>query len=105
MIQFIKAALGTTETSSTYSEFVCPRVSLAGFKRLMTELETSPKSWPDDRQPLPSELFVNILNALEFERAVEHDRHMRLQPSDAFRIKTSSFSRCKKCAHMSKVEF
>ena len=79
MIKFFRSALGKiSQSDSADATGHCPRIALGSFKRLMTELETSPKIWPDSRQPVPSELLVNILNALEFERKAEIDRLERL---------------------------
>ena len=54
----------------------------------MTELEDVPEPWSEDRQPMPSELLVNLLNALAFERSQSGQRKMRQTPSDAFKLTT-----------------
>lgn len=107
MIKYIQSALSETSIRSheDYEQPKYPLLSLSYLKRLMTELESSPKSWPDNEQPLPQELLVNILNALEFERMVDSDRLKRLHPSDAFRFRTTNFTKCSECNTISNPEF
>ena len=68
-MSFIRQARNKGQFSDDFSNVEdCPEFALGGFKRLMTELEDVPEPWSEDNQPLPSELLVNLLNALEFER-------------------------------------
>jgi len=97
MVQFIRSALSPSELTNDYRECPYREIALGRFKRLMTELDSSVKEWAADRQPMPSELLTNILNTLEFEHEANFERRYRLRPSDAFRISTSTFTKCPLC--------
>ena len=99
MVQFVRSALTPATNADKFSEVECKTVALGGIKRLMTELDDSVKTWPDFKQPLPVELLVNLLNALEFERKFQVDRHLRLQPSDTFRLRIETHVKCPVCSH------
>ena len=104
MASFFKHALSAAKHSDNFSEPQCSTVALASFKRLMTELDSSVEAWPHERQPVPSELFCNLLNGLEFERSIESNRHLRLHPSDAFKLTTRLRHKCPNCGTESKPE-
>ena len=68
MMSFIRSARNEGERSDDFGNVEdCPEFALGGFKRLMTELDNTPRPWSVDHQPVPSELLVNLLNALELE--------------------------------------
>ena len=51
MVKFVQSALSETSAGQhdSYEVPECPRVSLAYFKRLMTELDSAPLAWPDNQ--------------------------------------------------------
>jgi hypothetical protein len=100
MVQYVRSALSQAYSSSEFAQVECPVIALGGVKRLMTELDSAPKVWPDFKQPLPSEFLVNLLNALEFEREYNFERNYRLQPSDAFRLRITTNVKCPICYHL-----
>ena len=48
MVQFMQSALGESPKSNNFNETVVTSISLGGVKRLMTELDSSPKAWTAD---------------------------------------------------------